>query len=170
MITAEEIRDALGMIPLDVEGGMWKKMYRSDEEIPAGLLKGREGRHDLYGSILYLLSGDSVSRLHRLATDEIWHFYMGSSCELTLLKPDGTGETHRLGHDILNGDSITFMVPRGCWQGVRIAEEGEGLWALLGTTMSPGYEDSDYEDGTDELMDEYPDFRERIRFLLKRPE
>lgn len=174
------------MIPLDVEGGMWKAMFRSDEQIPEGQLEGRKGPHDLYGSILYLLTGKSVSRMHRLATDEIWHFYMGAPCELLVLCPDGTGYTEKLGHDIAGGETVTAMVPRGCWQGVRIAAEGandisdmvaatDGTpatcdFALLGTTMAPGYEDSDYEDGTEDLLEQYPEFRELILPLLARPE
>lgn len=169
-ITKEAIIEKYDMIPLDVEGGMWKAMFRSDEQIPEGMLEGRKGTHDLYGSILYLLTGSSVSRMHRLATDEIWHFYMGAPCELLVLRPDGTGCTERLGHDIAGGENITAMVPRGCWQGVRIISEDACDFALLGTTMAPGYENSDYEDGTEELLGQYPEFRDAIIPLLARPE
>lgn len=168
VMKAEEIIELLDMQPLDVEGGMWKAMYRSDEPFYEETQGDRRGPHVLYGSILYLLRGDSVSRMHRLATDEIWHFYMGAACELTVLCPDGTGYTERLGHDLAAGEQVTACVRRGYWQGARII--GDGDWALLGTTMAPGYEDSDYEDGTDDLMDEYPQFRENISKLLKRPE
>ena len=183
-ISKEDIISHFDMIPLDVEGGMWKAMFRSDEKLPEGSLPGRAGERDLYGSILYLLAGSSVSRMHRLAADEIWHFYMGVPCELLVLRPDGTGYTERLGHNILAGETVTAMVPRGCWQGVRIAaSEGNETdadstgenhpscdFALLGTTMAPGYEDSDYEDGTEELLREYPEFSDLIRPLLARPE
>lgn len=166
-MTKEEIVSALGMVPLPGEGGMWKKMFRSDEALPDGLFPSRKGPHVVYGSILYLLTRDSVSRMHRLPTDELWHFYMGASCETTVLCPDGTGYVNRLGHDLLHGESVTACVPRGCWQGTRIT--GEGDWALLGTTMAPDYEDCDYEDGTEALLAEYPAFADRILPLLARP-
>ena len=166
-MTKEEIIQALEMIPLEGEGGMWKMMFRSDEPVPEGFFPGREGPHVAYGSILYLLTGDSFSRMHRLPTDEIWHFYMGAACETTVLCPDGSGYTIRLGQDLLNGETVTAVVPRGCWQGTRIA--GDGEWALLGTTMAPGYEDCDYEDGTQELMEQYPEFREQLEVLLGAP-
>ena len=168
-MTKEEVIKAYDMIPLDVEGGMWKAMFRSDEPLPEGLLQGRKGERVLYGSILYLLTRDSVSRMHRLPTDEIWHFYTGASCELLILCPDGNVIAERLGQDILNGEKVTALAPRGCWQGCRIADVTDpDAWALLGTTMAPAYEDCDYEDGPDSLLDEYPDFAEKIRPLLAR--
>ncbi len=169
-MTKKDIIDYYGMEPLDVEGGMWKAMFRSDEVLPERLFPGRKGAHSLYGSILYLLTKDSVSRMHRLPTDEIWHFYMGSPCELLVLKPDGSSYTERLGQDILRGEKVTALAPRGCWQGCRIADGyDEDAWALLGTTMSPAYEDSDYEDGTPSLLDQYPEMESKIRPLLARP-
>jgi len=166
-MTKEEVVTALGMEPLAGEGGMFKKMFRSDEILPA-VLPGRVGPHVVYGSILYLLTRDSVSRMHRLPTDEIWHFYGGASCETTVLCPDGTGYVNRLGSDLLHGEMPTALVPRGCWQGTRIV--GDGEWALLGTTMAPDYEDCDYEDGTNDLITAYPAFADVLPTLLQRPE
>lgn len=166
MMTKDEVIRTLNMEPLKGEGGLFRKMFRSDETYPDGLLPGRNGPHAVYGSILYLLTRDTVSRMHRLPSDEIWHFYMGASCETTVLCPDGTGYVNRLGQDLLAGESVTAVVPRGCWQGTRIT--GEGEWALLGTTMAPDYEDIDYEDGTENLLEQYPAFSERIRKLLQR--
>ncbi len=167
-MTKEDVIKALGMEPLPNEGGLYKKMFRSDEVYPDGLLPGRIGPHVVYGSILYLLTQDSVSRMHRLPTDEIWHFYMGASCETTVLCPDGSGYVNRLGNDLMRGECVTALVPRGCWQGTRII--GEGDWALLGTTMAPDYEDCDYTDGDDTLLDAYPAFSDALHILLKRPE
>lgn len=163
----EEIIAALGMEPLTGEGGMWKKMFRSDEPLPDGLFPARKGPHVLYGSILYLLTRESFSRMHRLPTDEIWHFYLGATCETLVLCPDGTGYVNLLGHDILHGERVTALVPRHCWQGTRIV--GAGEWALLGTTMAPDYEQIDYEDGTEALLAEYPSFSDALRPLLGAP-
>lgn len=167
MLTRDEVIRALQMEPLKGEGGMFRKMFRSDETIPEGMLKGRNGPHVAYGSILYLLTPETCSRMHRLPTDEIWHFYLGASCETLVLRPDGTGYVNRLGQNITGGETVTAVVPRGCWQGTRIT--GEGDFALLGTTMAPDYEDIDYEDGTEELLEQYPQYAERILQLLKRP-
>ena len=166
-MTKEEIIEVFDMIPLEGEGGMWKKMFRSDEAFLPGETSDRKGPHVLYGSILYLLTRNSFSRMHRLPTDEIWHFYMGASCETIVLCPDGSGYVNRLGNDFAAGETVTAVVPRGCWQGTRIT--GEGDWALLGTTMAPDYEDCDYENGTEELIRQYPAFEEALKILTGKP-
>ena len=165
MLTKERIVELLGLEPLQVEGGMYKKTYRSDEQIAQS--EGRTGPHRLGGAILYLLTRDTFSRMHRLPTDEIWHFYLGAACETTVLLPDGTGYTVRLGQDLECGEAVQAVVPRGAWQGTRLV--GDGDWALLGTTLAPDFEPSDYEDGDREtLLAAYPAFAEALEVLTGR--
>ena len=119
-------------------------------------------------AILYLLLADpdSFSALHRLPTDEIYHFYLGDPVELLLLRPDGASEVVILGHDILNGQHVQFAVPAGTWQGSRLTRGGQ--FALMGTTMSPGYIDEDYTPGEREaLVKQYPDRMELITLLTR---
>ena len=165
MLTKERIVELLGLEPLQVEGGMYKKTYRSDEQIAQS--EGRTGPHRLGGAILYLLTRDTFSRMHRLPTDEIWHFYMGAACETTVLLPDGTGYTVRLGQDLERGEAVQAVVPRGVWLGTRRGRPG--AWALLGTTLAPDFEPSDYEDGDREtLLAAYPAFAEALEVLTGR--
>ena len=119
-------------------------------------------------AIIYLLSleEDSFSALHALPTDEIYHFYLGDPVELLLLKQDGGSEVITLGHDILNGQYVQFAVPAGVWQGSHLIRGGE--FALLGTTMAPGYVDEDYTPGDRELLiRQYPDRVELITSLTR---
>ena len=99
--------------------------------------------------------------MHRLQSDEIFHFYLGDPVEMLQLWPDGTGRIIVLGSDLLNGIQPQVIVPRGVWQGARLFKNGK--FALLGTTVSPGFEFADYESGQrDKLTQSYPQFRERI--------
>ena len=119
-------------------------------------------------AILYLLSDDpdSFSALHGLPTDEIYHFYLGDPVDLLLLKPGGASEVVTLGQDILNGQRVQFVVPAGVWQGARLAPGGE--FALLGTTMAPGFIDEDYIPGDRaSLLGQYPDRTELIKLLTR---
>jgi len=99
--------------------------------------------------------------MHRLQSDEIFHFYLGDPVEMLQLWSDGSGKVIKIGSDILNGMQPQVLVPRGVWQGARLIRDGR--FAPLGTTVSPGFEWTDYESGQrDQLLKSYPQFREWI--------
>ena len=155
------IKELYGLEPLSEEGGLYRQTFLSDEILKAEMIPGRQGDHHMYSVILYLLKGNGFSRMHRLPTDEIYHFYMGDPVEMLQLFPDGTGKIVRMGNSLTEGEHLQVCVPRGTWQGTRLAENSS--WALLGTTMAPGYENIDYEDGDKEqLQKEYPAFSELL--------
>ncbi len=117
-------------------------------------------------AIYYLLAPETFSAMHRLKSDEIFHFYLGDPVEMLQLLPDGTGRTLLLGPDLLSGMQPQVVVPAGIWQGTRLLKGGR--FALLGTTVSPGFEFADYESGQrDKPIKSYPKFREWIIPLTK---
>lgn len=149
----EQIVKKLGLAPLEGEGGMFRRTCAGQT--------GPDGRA-CYSAIYYLLTERSFSHMHRLSTDEIYHFYMGDSLELLLLYPDGRAECRRLGTGIAEGEVPQLLVPAGVWQGSRVA--AGGTYALVGTTMAPAYRDEDYEHGDCGLLcRRYPDVAEKIR-------
>ena len=106
----------------------------------------------------------TFSALHRLQTDEVFHFYLGGSVRMLQLFPDGTGRTIVLGPNVLAGQQLQVVVPRGVWQG-SLLEPGSAF-ALLGCTVAPGFEYTDYEHGARQtLAAQYADFAELIRCL-----
>jgi len=168
-LTADEIVELLRLEPLPGEGGRYRQTYRSDETLPAGALPARYGTdRPMSTAIYYLLTDerDSFSAFHRLPTDEIYHFYLGSPAEIFLLRPDGDTERVVLGPDLAGGDRVQLVVPRGVWQGSRVVPGGR--YVLLGTTMAPGFEFADFEAGArEELVARYPDRAGVIRELTR---
>lgn len=168
-LDASKIIELLHLEPLDIEGGLYHQGYSAREEIPAGALPERYGSPRPMGTAIYFLledQPDSFSALHRLLTDEIYHFYLGDPVEMTLLHPDGRSETVILGTDLLYGQQVQFVVPAGVWQGSRL--QPGGGWALLGTTMAPGYVQEDFTLGDRaELLAQYPWARESILHLTR---
>ncbi len=168
-ITADALIRHFGLETLPVEGGHFRQTYKADETVSIGsdgqdnpLLKPRSS------AILYLLSAapDSFSAIHRLPADEIYHFYFGDPVELLLLRQDGSSEVITLGHDVMRGHQLQFAVPAGTWQGSRLVPGGE--FALLGTTMAPGFTDEDYTAGERELLvEQYPDRGGLITLLTR---
>src|SRR5580704_4243231 len=167
MPDATRIRDLLKMVPLPSEGGYFTETYRSGLMIPRSALPSSyPGERSVATAIYYLLTPDTVSTLHRLRGDEIFHFYLGDQVEMLELRADGTGGMVILGQDIEAGQLLQHVVPAGVWQGARLVEGGK--FALLGTTVSPGFDYADYETGRrEELAGRYPGFRDKIEVLTR---
>lgn len=92
---------------------------------------------------MYLITPESFSALHRLAFDEMFHFYLGDPCRSVMITPNGQVSEAILGQDIGAGIKVQHLVPTGYWQATTLIETGS--WALLGTTMSPGFHESGFE-------------------------
>jgi uncharacterized protein len=160
----------LDLRPLPGEGGRYAETYRSPDLVPGAALPARySGRERNLGTaIYYLLSADpdSFSALHCLKSDEVYHFYLGAAVEMLLLFPDGQSRRIRLGQDLAAGERVQLVVPAGTWQGSRLVPGGE--YALLGTTMSPGFDPEDFELGSrDELFALFPREGEMIHRLTR---
>jgi hypothetical protein len=168
-LTADQIIKLLGLEPLPEEGGLFRQTYRSAEQIPAAALPPRYAAPRRFATAIYYLltdEPDSFSALHRLKTDEVYHFYLGDPVEMLLLHPDGNSERIVLGQDLAAGQQVQFVAPAGAWQGSRLVRGGR--YALLGTTMAPGYEQQDFELGSQkELLSGYPEQAELIRALIR---
>lgn len=169
MLTPQQIIDHLGLEPLHEEGGLFIQSYCSPETISREHLPERyQGDKPFGTAIYYLLTAevDSFSALHKLPTDEMYHFYLGDPVELLQLHPDGTSRRVILGQDLLAGQKLQHLVPHGVWQGSHLIPGGN--FALLGTTMAPGYTPEDYVAGVaGELITQYPDQAELIRQLTR---
>lgn len=167
MLTAEKLIGLLNLEPLQNEGGFFRETWRSVETIPeSGLPERYNDKKSVGTAIYYLLTRDTKSKIHRLPTDEIWHFYLGDPVELLLLFPDGRSEIITLGQKIDEGELVQAVIPEGTWFGARLkpmdsvqnqyAKRFE--FALMGTTMAPGFDFTDFESGNiDILLRRYKD-------------
>ncbi len=126
------------------EGGYYRRVYQSEESIPAHALPGRFGGDTrLFASAIhYLIKAGRPSRLHRIKSDELWHFHTGSPVRLHLFSPDGKREDRWLGPDPHRGQVWQTAVPHGHWFA---AEVPAGKFALCGCTVAPGFEFADLE-------------------------
>ena len=167
MLTAERIIKLYNMKPLPGEGGYYVETYRSAENIERTSLPERyDSDKSQSTAIFYLLTPDTRSRIHRLKSDEIYHFYMGDPVELVLIHPSGTIKVLFLGHDIRVGQFVQAVVPAGIWQGAYLLEGGQ--FALMGATVAPGFDFPDRELGTrKELLERYPQHNDIITSLTE---
>ena len=161
-MTADQIIKLYNMKPLPEEGGFYVEIYRSEEKIPNSALPARYSGDRNHGtSILYLITRSSFSRLHKVKSDEVFHFYLGDAVIMLQLLADGSSRVIELGHDIAMGQKSQVIVPHGVWQGCLLKDEGE--FALMGCSVTPGFEFEDYKSADrDSLLARYKDQREMI--------
>jgi predicted cupin superfamily sugar epimerase len=163
--TAQEIIARLKLVRLPAEGGYFVETYRAAGRIPPKALPDcYTGTRPFSTAIYYLVTTDTFSAMHRLCSDEVYHFYLGDPVEMLQIRPEGSFEVRTLGSDILQGLEPQVTIPRGVWQGSRLVPGGE--FALLGTTVAPGYEPADYEHGfREDLLRLCPQARDLITAL-----
>ncbi len=165
-LTSADLIRLLGLAPHPREGGFFAETYRSELRLPAESLPPAYGQPRHAGTaIYYLLTPETFSALHRLPGDEVFHFYLGDPVELVCLGPaPGEGQVLRLGQGLAAGERLQTVVRAGLWQGSRLMPGGR--WALLGTTMAPGFDFADYEHGDRQtLLERFPSFAGWIREL-----
>ena len=147
------------------EGGFYRETYRADERV-TGLPARFGGARSLSTAILFLLPHGHISALHRIKSDEVWHFYQGASLRVVSIAPDGRRQDHRLGTAIAAGEVCQAVVSAGHWFGAHVdASDG---WSLVGCTVAPGFEFSDLELGQRAaLLELYPQHREIVEHLTR---
>ncbi|HAD82528.1 MAG: hypothetical protein A2509_01550 [Candidatus Edwardsbacteria bacterium RIFOXYD12_FULL_50_11] len=163
----EEMIKLLNLKPLEIEGGYFRETYRSEEILSKEVLPSwYQSDRCISTAIYYLLTPENYSALHKVNSDEIFHFYLGDPVQMLLLYPDGTGREVTLGQDIKSGQAVQLVVPRGVWQGASLQQGGR--FALLGTTVSPGFEYQDYIQGQRQsLSPDYSKYARRIAELTR---
>ena len=84
--TVEEIVHRFGLEP-HPEGGFYSETYRASEAVACVRtvdgVTAKIAQRQASTAIYFLLTPGNVSRFHRIAADEVWHFYLGS--EMTVV-------------------------------------------------------------------------------------
>ena len=157
------------------EGGYYRETYRSPEIIAmADLPKRYKGRRSFATAIYFLLRGNQISAFHRLKSNEIWHFYDGSPISIFVIGKDGHLTTAKLGLNAVEGEQPQFVIKAGSWFAARLVKQNpkskiqntqpragppvaEKSYALIGCTVTPGFDFADFEMGKrSELCRQFP--------------
>ena len=163
--TAQELISNLGLVK-HPEGGWFRETYRSAETVPAQAVPERfDGSRVFSTAIYFLLEEGDISALHRIKSDEMWHFYAGSPLLIHVIFPDGRYQALRLGPDQAAGERYQAVVPAACWFGAELTGK---QFALAGCTVSPGFDFADFEMADrQQLTDCYPQHGELIMRMTR---
>jgi len=149
------------------EGGYYRETYRSERLIESNANGDAFPNARPFGTaIYYLLCDDDFSALHRIRSDEVWHFYQGSRLAVYAIDPKGRLTRNLLGNQIDRGETFQIVIKAGCWFGAVLEEPGG--FALVGCTVSPGFDFRDFElADRNSLIQAYPHHRSIIKRLTK---
>lgn len=139
----DQLVTRLGLLP-HPEGGFYRETYRAGECVAQAALPDRFTGDRSHGTaIYYLLGAGDRSKLHRIAADEIWHFYAGDPLLIVAIAPGGALSVTTLGRHFAAGQVPQHVVPAGHWFGA-VPATGSA-YALTGCTVAPGFDFADFE-------------------------
>lgn len=147
------------------EGGYYRETYRSAEWLSVqGLPKRYRDRRVISTAIYYLLRRGDFSALHRIQSDEIWHFHSGAPLEIVMISKRGVFSSVRLGLNFKKGERPQILIPRGVWFGAAVAGAAKTNYTLTSCTVAPGFDFRDFEMARrSELLKKFP--RHRLMIL-----
>jgi predicted cupin superfamily sugar epimerase len=149
------------------EGGYYRVTYQSELTIVQGALPAAfHGVRSASTAIYFLLAQEDFSAFHRIASDELWHFYAGSGLIVYVIDPDGNYSELHLGDAFETGEVFQAVVKAGCWFASRLKHPAG--FALVGCTVAPGFDFADFEMAKrSELTATYPKHRRLIEELTR---
>lgn len=126
------------------EGGHYKETYRTQHST----------------AIFYLLTKGQKSSLHRIQSDEMWHFYGGDSLMIVEVTNEGL-----IKETLLDKNNVQYCVPANVWFGAYLPDKSE--FAFTGCTVAPPFNFTQFEMGNKEkMMQMFPQAKSMIEKLL----
>jgi predicted cupin superfamily sugar epimerase len=145
------------------EGGWYAEIFRSELKIKPEAFP---GERNALTSIYFLLESGQFSALHRIKSDEIWHFYEGGPLEVIEIDHSGVSKITLLGRNLKGGAVLCYTVKAGNWFGSRPAPGTE--YSLVGCTVAPGFDFEDFEMPDQEwFLTEFPGQSELIMQITR---
>ena len=142
-MTAQDVIEKLNLLP-HPEGGYYRETYRSDEKIPKEVLPERySGDRNFFTAIYFLLQSHEQHLWHRLKSDEIWHFYLGSPMLIKFYKDENQINEVILGNNLFAGEQPQILIPHMHWMVAHPILENS--FTLVGCTNAPGFDFDDFE-------------------------
>lgn len=165
MKTKEYWVKQLGLIE-HPEGGYYKETYRSPLQIDlSSVNKNWDGKRSLSTGIYFLLEKNNFSAFHRIKSDELWHFYGGDPITIHMIDSNGEYKSQDVGSDLEKGEVLQYLVPANTWFASEI--KGDRNYALVGCTVSFGFDFKDFEMADKSLIVEFPKHEKVLKRLIR---
>ena len=150
-----------------IEGGSYTRTYTAAITLPHEVLPaGFNGPRPVATAIYFLLESNQFSAMHRIASDELWHFYYGDPLLVYEIDTAGKLTQHLLGNNPHNNETFQCTINAGSWFGS--APQPGGNYSLVGCTVAPGFDFADFQLGErSALIQLYPHHAGIIEMLTR---
>ncbi len=147
------------------EGGFYKEVYRSPEQIKKeGLPERYKEDRSIFTTIYFLLKSNEVSKFHKLKSDEVWYYHAGSAIKILLLDEKGNISEQKLGLNLIKGEVPQIFIPHQTYFAAKILENDS--YSLVSCSVSPGFDFDDFDmPEQNELINQFPEHEEIIKKL-----
>lgn len=165
-MTVDTLVKVLDLLP-HPEGGYYKETYRSEGKITQACLSSDfKGERNMATGIYFLIEKGNFSALHKIKSDETWHFYYGDALEVIEINEQGNLTITQIGPHLLRGETFQYTVKANTWFGSRVS--GNGNFSLVGCTVYPGFDFNDFElANQQDLIHLYPQHHSIIKELTR---
>jgi predicted cupin superfamily sugar epimerase len=123
------------------EGGYYKETFRSEENVTNRNGDTRSASTGIY----FMLTSENFSAFHKIESDELFHFYAGSTMSVNIIHVNGEFEVIKVGAELEKGERLQAVIPAGAWFASCVEKENE--YALVGCTVAPGFDFQDSQTG-----------------------
>lgn len=165
-MTIETLVKELNLLP-HPEGGYYKETYRSEAIISEACLSPDfSGGRNMATGIYFLIEKGNFSALHKIKSDETWHFYYGDALEVIEINEKGNLTITKIGSNLSKGETFQYTVKANTWFGSRVSEAGN--FSLVGCTVYPGFDFNDFELAKrEDLIKQFPQHSQLISELTR---
>lgn len=165
-MTVDTLVKELNLLP-HPEGGYYKETYRSEGKITQTCLPTDfKGDRNMATGIYFLIEKGNFSALHKIKSDETWHFYYGDALEVIEINEQGNLTITQIGSNLLEGETFQYTVKANTWFGSRVNSNGN--FSLVGCTVYPGFDFNDFELAQQKnLIQLFPQHRQLIIELTR---
>ena len=165
-MTVETLVKELHLLP-HPEGGYYKETYRSKGKITQACLSPDfKGDRNMATGIYFLIEKGNFSALHKIKSDETWHFYYGDALEVIEINEVGNLTITKIGSNLSKGETFQYTVKANTWFGSRVSEKGS--FSLVGCTVYPGFDFNDFELAKRlDLIKQFPQHNQLISELTR---
>jgi predicted cupin superfamily sugar epimerase len=160
-MTIDYLVKTLNLLP-HPEGGYYKETYRANLQLAKNALpEGFLGDRNIATAIYFLIEKNNFSALHKIRSDETWHFYYGDALEVIEIDENGVLTATAIGNNLIEGEVFQYTVKANNWFGSRV--KAGGNFSLVGCTVAPGFDFNDFELGKKEdLLKLFPQHQKVI--------